>query len=98
VTGYYPKFTIPNLPNASCNDKTIDPDIFYADDCQIPDKAVVEKAREICLPCVERVACLMWALQNETFGMWGGMTANERRYFKQRKMKKLEHLKDLGLI
>jgi hypothetical protein len=40
----------------------------------------------------------MWALQNEDYGLWGGYTANERRYFKKRKLNKLQHLKDLNIL
>lgn len=81
-----------------CVDKRVDPEIFFADDTQIPDKAIVEQAREICLSCLDRVPCLMWALQNEDYGLWGGYTANERRYFKKRKLNKLQHLKDLNIL
>lgn len=98
MTGYLNRFNTPDLPNAKCNDINIDPELFYADDTQIPDKDVVEQAREVCLDCVERVACLMWALHNEDFGLWGGFTANERRYFKRRKLHKLKHLKKLNIL
>jgi WhiB family redox-sensing transcriptional regulator len=96
MTGYIAHLTSPALPNAACVGK--DPEQFYADDCQIPDKAVVEQARTICISCVERVACLMWAMQNEKHGMWGAFTANERRYFRQRKLHKLKHLIELDLL
>lgn len=96
MTGYLPKVASPNLPNAAC--VKVDPEIFFAEDCQYPDKEVVEQARNICLGCLDRVPCLMWGLGNEDFGMWGGLTANERKDFKKRKMKRLTHVKNLGLI
>ena len=98
MTGHLPKIASPKLPNALCADKRINPELFFADDCQQPDKAVVEQARAICIQCPDRVPCLLWGLQNENFGMWGGLTANERRDFKKRKLNKLKHLKLLNLI
>jgi WhiB family redox-sensing transcriptional regulator len=98
VTGHLPKIASPNLPNALCADNRIDPEIFFADDCQQPDKSVVEQARAICIQCPDRVPCLMWGLQHENFGMWGGFTANERRDFKKRKLNKLKHLKEFDLL
>ena len=98
MTGHLPKIASPNLPNALCADNRVNPELFYADDCQQPDKAVVEQARAICIQCPVRVPCLQWALQNEDFGMWGGLTANERRDFKRRKLRRLKHLEELDLI
>jgi hypothetical protein len=40
----------------------------------------------------------MWGLQGEEYGMFGGLTANERELFKARDLRKLQHVKDLGLI
>ena len=40
---------------------------------------VVRKAKEICSTCAVRLKCLDHAMNNLEFGVWGGMTANERR-------------------
>ena len=98
MTGHLPKLVSPNLPNALCADNRVDPELFYSDDVQQPDKDRVELARTICLQCVDRVPCLLWGLQNEAHGMWGGMTANERKDFKRRKLNKLQHLVELGIL
>jgi hypothetical protein len=35
--------------------------------------------RRMCLTCPEVQACREWAIVNEEYGFWGGMTATERR-------------------
>lgn len=35
-------------------------------------------AREICYRCPVNVECLDWALDNEEYGMWGGVAARDR--------------------
>ena len=35
--------------------------------------------RRMCLTCPEVRACREWAIVNEEYGFWGGMTATERR-------------------
>jgi WhiB family redox-sensing transcriptional regulator len=96
MTGYPAKFDTPNLPNAACT--TSDPELFYADDCINPDKVLIEKAREICITCPERIKCLNWAMVKENYGMWGGLTANERKDFKRGRFHKLKHVAKIGLI
>lgn len=51
-----------------------DPDLFFPED----KSSRVPKA--ICARCPVRVTCLDYAIENnETQGIWGGMTAAERR-------------------
>jgi len=53
----------------------IDPEIFFPEKGQ-PGK----EAKEMCLRCEVRTACLQWAIDNgEEFGVWGGLTARERK-------------------
>lgn len=96
MTGYPAKFDTPNLPNANCT--RTDPELFYAEDCVNPDKALVESARAVCIPCTERLKCLEWGLVKENYGMWGGLTSNERKDFKRGRFHKLTHVVHLGLI
>ena len=53
----------------------VDPDLFF------PERgASTREAKEICRGCVVRLDCLEYALVNgEKFGIWGGMSARERR-------------------
>lgn len=55
-------------------------------------RAAVAKAKSICLQCDVRVQCLEWALDiGDPHGVWGGLTADERRtLMRQRKVRPAE--------
>lgn len=36
-------------------------------------------ARSLCLQCTHLIECRDWAVENEPHGLWGGLTANERK-------------------
>jgi WhiB family redox-sensing transcriptional regulator len=42
-------------------------------------KNLVTKAKMVCASCVVRAACLEYAMENRDYGVWGGLTSNERR-------------------
>jgi len=96
VTGHVSQFHAPDLPEALC--VKFDPELWFAEDTQYPVREDIEFARSVCVGCLERVKCLLWGLEAEDFGMFGGLTANERDYFKERNMEKLQHVTELGLI
>ena len=96
MTGHVSQFHAPNLPKALC--VKFDAELWFAEDTQYPVREDVAFARKVCTECLERVKCLLWGLQAEDYGMFGGLTANERENFKERRMDKLQHVKDLGLI
>lgn len=57
-----------------------DPDLFFADGDDAKSRADREMARQICGRCPSRPDCLSDALErDERAGMWGGLTADERR-------------------
>lgn len=97
MTGHVSQFHAPDLPQALCV-APHDPELWFAEDTQYPVREDVEFARSVCGKCLERVKCLLWGLQAEEYGMFGGLTANEREHFKERRMDKLQHVTDLGLI
>ena len=37
------------------------------------------KAKAVCAECPARDACLGWALEHSEYGIWGGLTEDERR-------------------
>lgn len=39
----------------------------------------VREAKKICASCVVRQQCLAHAMKHDEYGVWGGLTANERR-------------------
>lgn len=60
---------------AAC--KGVDPAVFHPED---DDLAAVEAAKDVCARCPVRQACLEHALSvREPDGVWGGLTARERR-------------------
>lgn len=54
----------------------LDPEIFYPEDEELE----AEEAKGICAQCRVCVACLEHAIaRREKTGVWGGLTARERR-------------------
>lgn len=65
--------------DAPCS--TADPDMWHPEKGGPPLAAA--QAKRICHACPAETACLQYALDtNEPFGVWGGMTAGERRRLK----------------
>lgn len=54
-------------------------DLFFSDHM----RTVVRKAKLICSTCPVRQQCLDYALKGDELGVWGGLTANERRKLKR---------------
>lgn len=55
----------------------VDPQIFYPSE---EDEAGADEARAICALCPVADSCLEFAISaRETEGVWGGLTARERR-------------------
>ena len=45
---------------------------------------LVREAKRICSSCQVREQCLDYAMRHQEYGVWGGMTANERRVARRR--------------
>lgn len=58
-------------------------DLFFSDHLA----TTVKKAKAICAVCVVRPECLDHAMNNIETGVWGGLTANERRVVKRKRNK-----------
>jgi WhiB family transcriptional regulator, redox-sensing transcriptional regulator len=55
----------------------VDPQIFHPAE---EDEAAADQAKAICALCAVRESCLEYAITSrEKDGVWGGMTARERR-------------------
>jgi WhiB family redox-sensing transcriptional regulator len=79
-------FTLPtfDLDLALCGQT--DPEIFFPEQGGSP-----EAAKKICVQCEVRLNCLEWALSNEEeHGVWGGLTAQERKRIKRGGSKSFE--------
>lgn len=55
------------------------------DESKIRYEERLEKALRVCGGCAVRQACLDYALQNEDYHIWGGMTPRERKAYKRQK-------------
>ncbi len=42
-------------------------------------------AISICKKCVHQTECAEWGINNERFGIWGGVTERQRRIIRQQK-------------
>ncbi|MFF3504579.1 WhiB family transcriptional regulator [Streptomyces sp. NPDC003247] len=63
---------------AACRSE--DPELFFPVGEEGPARRQIEQARAVCRRCPVRVPCASWALRNaERDGVWGAMTAGERR-------------------
>lgn len=62
-----------------------DPDVFFGRNDKLPmTKREVEAARQVCKACPVARECLMAAFQNrEDYGVWGGLTVEERKRARQ---------------
>ncbi len=63
---------------AAC--RGFDPELFFPIGTSGPAATQIEEAKQVCAICPVREACLDWALRRrEGYGIYGGMTENERR-------------------
>jgi WhiB family redox-sensing transcriptional regulator len=72
-----PRFVLSG-ERAACRD--VDPEVFFPAQGESGDQA-----RAVCRPCPLRAACGAWALgqTDELVGVWGGLSARERRRLKR---------------
>lgn len=88
----YPSFSDKGVPPCA----TVDPEAYFPD-VQRKDldtgraqytgsSAEVKLAKKLCLDCPYISDCLEFALKNnELYGIWGGLTYQERRVVKQKR-------------
>lgn len=63
---------------AACRDE--DPELFFPIGNSGPALPQIAAAKRVCDSCPVRDACLDWAMESgEDFGVWGGLTEDERR-------------------
>lgn len=71
---------------AECRDK--DTEIFYLPfNSRMADKRKrIAEAKKICFSCSVREQCLQYSLENqEPYGVWGGVSEDERRVLLRRR-------------
>lgn len=62
-----------DAPGAAC--RGLDPELFFP---ERDDHARIADAKAVCAGCVERDACLAFAVEHHQPGVWGGTTVGER--------------------
>ena len=69
--------------NAACREE--DPELFFPISERGPLPLQVEAAKDVCRRCPVMETCLQWAMETgQGFGVWGGMTEDERRALNRR--------------
>lgn len=62
-----------------------DPELFFPVGNTGPSLAQIEEAKAVCRGCVVIDTCLKWSIENgQEFGVWGGLSEDERRALKRR--------------
>ena len=68
---------------AACLDE--DPELFFPIGTGPPAFRQIEKAKVVCFRCEVMETCLSWAMESrQDDGVWGGLSADERRALKRR--------------
>ena len=66
-----------------------DPDLFFPVAARGPALRQLARAKSVCERCPVRVQCLEYALQSgQSFGVWGGASAEERRLMRRRRLRR----------
>ncbi|MFF1443258.1 WhiB family transcriptional regulator [Streptomyces sp. NPDC058295] len=69
--------------HAECRNE--DPDLFFPIGTSGPALLQTEQAKAVCRRCPVLEQCLEWAMEtDQTLGVWGGTSENERRALKRR--------------
>ncbi|SEG87319.1 WhiB family transcriptional regulator, redox-sensing transcriptional regulator [Actinacidiphila yanglinensis] len=61
-----------------------DPELFFPVSSAGSGMMQTEKAKSVCRRCPVREQCLEWALENGQYGVWGGLSEDERRGMRRR--------------
>jgi WhiB family redox-sensing transcriptional regulator len=57
-----------------------DPELFFPEGTAGPALRQTDQAKQVCMTCPVRGACLSWALRHGVeFGVWGGKDPEQRR-------------------
>jgi WhiB family redox-sensing transcriptional regulator len=64
-----------------------DPELFFPVAASGPALGELARARQVCAGCPVRGQCLDYALETgQDFGVWGGLTEDERRAIRRRRL------------
>lgn len=63
--------------------------IFFQPDKDDPEQVAFvdgeyKYAKKVCSGCIHKIECAEWGIENETHGVWGGLSPRERTVIKKR--------------
>lgn len=61
-------------------------------------KENIQNAKTLCLMCEKKIQCLTYSLSWEQYGIWGGLTENEREVMRREQGIKMERLGTFDII
>lgn len=80
---------------SACHD--IEPELFFPIGTSIAAMRQIRWAKAVCAACPVDEECLAWALDTgQEFGVWGGLSEDERRSLKRRTSRARTHLTSTG--
>ena len=71
-----------NYENPACAEVGME---FYYPDRDIEDKIHTKTIVNVCKICPHLAECAEWGINRERYGIWGGITANQRRDIRRRR-------------
>ena len=99
------KYSEVDWEKAQCKELEIDTNLFYTieEERSVVAYDYINSLRSICASCPIWKECLTYAMENENYGMWGGLTSVERismtqplKYPNQR-VRAISSMKGLGI-
>jgi predicted RecB family nuclease len=100
-----PQYSEVDWESAECKRLEIYTDLFYdiEEERSVNAYDHINSVRAICVSCPIWKDCLTYAFQNENYGMWGGMTSQERASIDQplkypnQRIRGLQALQEMGI-
>jgi WhiB family redox-sensing transcriptional regulator len=72
---------------------TVDPELFFPNGTTGANARQIRHAKQICVSCPVRTACLEFALESrQDYGIWGGLTEEERRSLRRSRQRRARRL------
>jgi WhiB family transcriptional regulator, redox-sensing transcriptional regulator len=72
---------------------SVDPELFFPNGTTGDHAQQATVAKRVCMACPVRVTCLEFALESrQDFGVWGGMTEEERRSLRRSRQRRARRL------
>ena len=72
---------------------TVEPELFFPNGTTGEHARQAARAQRVCLACPVRVECLEFALESrQDFGVWGGLTEEERRSLRRSRQRRARRL------